>query len=142
MLTPENLTVRTYPTTDSTQSGQEAYINADVFREAFAADLDQSTTAAMAATQRPIDFAALQQPSGPPAWATIPSWFIVGQDDHTIPADLHRFMADRAGAVQTVELASSHVAMMSRPADVVDVIVAACEGRRDLRPDAVGAGRR
>jgi pimeloyl-ACP methyl ester carboxylesterase len=141
MLTPDNLTVRSYPTTDPTQSGQEAYINANVFHEAFAADLDQRTTAAMAATQRPIDFASLQQPSGPPAWKTIPSWFVIGQHDHTIPADLHRFMADRAGAVQRVELPSSHVAMMSRPAEVVDVIVTAAVASRDVRPEAVGAGR-
>jgi pimeloyl-ACP methyl ester carboxylesterase len=125
MLTPENLTVRPYPTGDPTHSGLEAYINADVFREAFAADLDRRTTAAMAATQRPIDLASLQQPSGPPAWEGIPSWFIVGQDDRTIPVALHRFMAERAGAVRTVELPASHVVMMSQPAEVTDVIVAA-----------------
>jgi pimeloyl-ACP methyl ester carboxylesterase len=142
MLTPDHLTVRPYPTTDSTQSGQEAYINSDVFHEAFAADVEQGTTAAMAATQRPIDFAALQQPSGPPAWETIPSWFIIGQDDHTIPADLHRFMADRAGTVQSVELPASHAVMMSRPTEVADVIVAAAEARHDVRPHAVGAGGR
>ena len=51
MLTPENLTVRPYPTTDPTHSGLEAYINADVFREAFAADIDRHTTAAMAADE-------------------------------------------------------------------------------------------
>jgi pimeloyl-ACP methyl ester carboxylesterase len=141
MLTPDHLTVRPYPPTDSTESGHEAYINADVFREAFAADLDQRTTAVMAATQRPIDFAALQQPSGVPAWETIPSWFIIGQDDHTIPADLHRYMADRAGAVQSVELPASHVVMMSRPTEVVDVIVTAAEVRHEVRPDPVGAAR-
>jgi pimeloyl-ACP methyl ester carboxylesterase len=137
MLTPEHLTVRPYPATDPTQSGQEAYINADIFHEAFAADVDPGTTAAMAATQRPIDLSALQQPSGPPAWQAIPSWFVIGQDDHTIPADLHRFMAGRAGAVETVELPASHVLMMSRPEAVVDVIVAAAEGGRDVRSGAV-----
>ncbi len=129
MLTPEHLTVRPYPATDSTQSGLEAYINADVFREAFAADVIPGTTAAMAATQRPIDLAALQQPSGPPAWEEIPSWFIIGQNDNTIPPDLHRYMAERAGAVRTVELPASHVVMMSWPAEVVDVIVAAAESQ-------------
>ena len=39
----------------------------------------------MAATQRPIDLATLEQPSGPPAWETIPSWFIIGTEDNTIP---------------------------------------------------------
>ena len=133
MLTPEHLTVRPYPATDSTQSGQEAYINADVFYEAFAADVDPGTTAAMAATQRPIDLTALQQPSGPSAWDGIPSWFIIGQDDNTIPADLHQYMAERAGAVRTLELPASHVVMMSRPTEVVDVIVEAAETRDDVR---------
>jgi pimeloyl-ACP methyl ester carboxylesterase len=142
MLTPDHLTVRPYPATDSSESGQEAYINADVFHEAFAADLDEATTGVMAATQRPIDFAALQQPSGSPAWEAIPSWFIVGEDDHTIPAELHRYMAERAGAVQTVELPASHVVMMSRPTEVVDVIVAAARARDEVRLDVVGAAGR
>jgi pimeloyl-ACP methyl ester carboxylesterase len=136
MLTPENLTVRAHPVTDPTQAGQEAYINQDVFREAFAADLDPSVTAVMAATQRPLDFAALQQPSAAPAWAEIPSWFVIGQEDRTIPPELHRFMAQRANAVETVELPASHVVMMSRPADVVEVILAAAQSRTEARTPA------
>ena len=137
MITHENLTVRPYPTTDPAESGQEAYINADVFREAFAADLDRRTTAAMVAMQRPIDLAVLGQPSGPPAWATIPSWFIIGKQDNTIPPDLHRFMAERAGAVRTVELRASHVVMMSQPA----AVVGSSSKRPDTRPDADASGR-
>jgi pimeloyl-ACP methyl ester carboxylesterase len=127
MLTPPNLTVRPYPPTDPTQSGQEAYINADVFRDAFAADIEPHLTGVMAASQRPIDLACLQQPSGAPAWEMVPSWFIIGADDRTIPAELHRFMAARAGAVRTIELPASHVVMMSRAQDVVDVIVEAAD---------------
>jgi pimeloyl-ACP methyl ester carboxylesterase len=127
MIIPENLTVRPYPTSDPGQSGLDAYINADVFRQAFAADLPHNVVDTMFATQRPIDLAVLQQPSGPPAWATIPSWFVIGKDDHTIPADLHRFMAERAAAVRTVELRASHVAMISKPAAVADVIVEAAK---------------
>jgi pimeloyl-ACP methyl ester carboxylesterase len=129
MLTPENLTVRPHPASGPAETGLEAYINADVFREAFAADVDRQTTAVMAATQRPIDLAALQQPSGPPAWATIPSWFVIGRDDHTIPFELHRFMAARAGAVRTVELWASHALMVSKPNAVTDVIVEAAQHR-------------
>jgi pimeloyl-ACP methyl ester carboxylesterase len=139
MLTPDHLTVRPHATSGSSESGLEAYINADVFREAFAADLDPVTTAAMAATQRPIDLACLQQPSGPAAWETIPSWFVIGENDNTIPPELHRYMAARAGAVRTVELPASHVVMTSRPGDVVDVIVAAAETRSETRAHAVTA---
>jgi pimeloyl-ACP methyl ester carboxylesterase len=129
MLVPENLTIRTYPTTDPAQTGQEAYIAAGAFHEAFAADLDPATTSAMAAMQRPIDLACLGQPAGAPAWATIPSWFAIGTDDRTIPAELHRFMAERARAVRTVELPASHVVMMTKPDELVDLIVAAADAR-------------
>jgi pimeloyl-ACP methyl ester carboxylesterase len=123
LITPDNLTFRPYPATDPSESGVEATINADVFRKAFAADVDRVTAAAMFATQRPIEANSLVQPSGPPAWATIPSWFIIGTQDNTIPPALHRFMAERAGAVKTVEIRASHVVMMSHPAAVVRVIV-------------------
>jgi len=75
--------------------------------------------------QRPIDVNSLGQPSGPPAWRTIPSWFVIGTQDNTIPPDAHRFMAQRAGAVRTVEIRASHVVMMTHPAAVVRVIVEA-----------------
>jgi pimeloyl-ACP methyl ester carboxylesterase len=125
MITLENLTLRPYPTTNPTQAGLDAYINIDVFREAFAADVNQRMAAAMAATQRPIDLAVLEQPSAAPAWETTPSWFILGTGDHIIPPELHRFMAERADAVRTVEVRASHVVMMSKPAAVVGVIVEA-----------------
>jgi pimeloyl-ACP methyl ester carboxylesterase len=125
MITPENLIVRPYPGTDPTHPGLDAYINPDVFREAFAADVDQRTADAMAAAQRPIDLGVLQEPSGAPAWKTIPSWFIIGTDDHIIPPELHRFMAERAGAVRTIEVRASHVVMISKPAVVVGAILEA-----------------
>jgi pimeloyl-ACP methyl ester carboxylesterase len=127
MIVPQNLTFRPYPATDPSESGVEATINADVFREAFAADLDRATAAAMFAMQRPIDVNSLGQPSGPPAWASIPSWFVIGTQDNTIPPDAHRFMAERAGAVRTVEIRASHVVMMTHPAAVVRVIVDAAK---------------
>jgi pimeloyl-ACP methyl ester carboxylesterase len=125
MLTPDNLLAWSYPTTDASESGVEGYIKPEVFREVFAADLPARTTAAMAATQRPADFASLQQPSGPPAWATVPSWFVVAKHDNAIPPDTQRFEAQRANAVKTIEVRSSHVAMMSKPKQVVSLIVEA-----------------
>jgi pimeloyl-ACP methyl ester carboxylesterase len=132
LATPENLTVRPYPATVPDALGQEAYISADVFVEAFAADLDAETTAVMATSQRPIDLATLQQPSGPPAWEAIPSSFVIGSADNTIPPELHRFMAERAGGEVTEIDGASHVVMMSQPQAVADVILAAVA--------AVGAG--
>ena len=110
------LTLRPYP------GGVDAYITPSVFHSVFCADVPTSTAAVMAATQRPIDAAVLAEPSGPPAWRTIPSWYLVASDDHAIPAATERFMAKRAGAT-TVEISASHVAMVSHPDTVTNLIL-------------------
>ena len=58
----------------------------------------------MFATQRPVTEGTLNEPSGPPAWKTIPSWFIYGELDLNIPPAAHAFMAKRAGAIETIEV--------------------------------------
>ena len=82
----------------------DLYIVQDKYRAQFAADSSENDAAVMAATQRPILEAALNEASGEPAWKTIPSWFLFGSDDKNIPAASHRFMAERAGSRKTVEL--------------------------------------
>jgi pimeloyl-ACP methyl ester carboxylesterase len=77
----------------------------------------------MAATQRPITEAALNEPSATPAWKGIPSWFLYGTLDKNIPAATHEFMAERAGAKKTVAIkGASHVVMISHPAALVKLI--------------------
>jgi pimeloyl-ACP methyl ester carboxylesterase len=117
-LTPANLVFRPYGT------GLDVYIATGAFRDVFAGDLSARDTALMAAEQRPIDEGALATSSGPPAWKTIPSWYMVATEDHAIPPATERFMAKRAGAV-TVEVNSSHVAMISQPDATTDLILAA-----------------
>jgi pimeloyl-ACP methyl ester carboxylesterase len=92
----------------------DVYINPAAYREVFAADLPANETAFMAASQRPGAFAAFVIPSGEPAWKTIPSWYLIASEDHTIPPTAERAMAARAGA-HTIEIRSSHVAMISHP---------------------------
>ena len=50
------------------------------------------------------------EPSGPPAWKTIPSWYLVGTVDNAIPPAQQRVMAQRAGST-TVE--AGHLSMLS-----------------------------
>lgn len=119
----EALDVRPYTQPDGKESF-DGYIKQDLFRDIFAADLPASTAAVMAATQRPGDLHTLEQPSGPPAWKTIPSWYLVAKHDQVIPAAAQRFMAERAGA-RTREVNASHVAMISRPEDTANLIAAA-----------------
>ncbi len=113
---PDTLTVRPYP------GGLDSYITPSVFHRIFAHDVPKSTAAVMAATQRPFDLAILEELSGPPAWRTIPSWYLIATEDRAIPPATQRFMADRAGAT-TAEVRASHVPMNSRPSAVTDLIL-------------------
>ena len=128
MLTPRNLILRPFPQPDGT-TGTDAYINPSVFRQAFCADCSASTAAVMAATQRPAALATLSEPSGTPAWKTIPSWYLVAGQDHAIPPAAERFMAARMHA-HTVQIDSSHAAMVSHPGAVTDLILSAAQALR------------
>ena len=64
-----------------------------VFPDAFANDLPAKTAAVLAATQRPLAASASGEPSGPPAWKTIPTWYLVGTADHVLPPAEQEVMA-------------------------------------------------
>ena len=104
----------------------DGYIDPVFFRDLFAGDLPKKQAAVLAASQRPAALATLLTPSGAPAWATIPSWYLVAGEDHTIPPEAERAMAARAGST-TVEIDSSHVAMISNPDVVVQLILDAAK---------------
>jgi pimeloyl-ACP methyl ester carboxylesterase len=64
---------------------------------------------------------------GAPAWRSLPSWYLVAENDEAIPPDAERQFAQRMGAT-TVEVASSHVPMVSHPGDVAGLIETAASG--------------
>lgn len=101
----------------------DLHVDPSKFREPFAADVSLHRVQVMAATQRPVTQEALKEPSGVPAWKTLPSWFIYGTADKSIPPAAHEFMAERANArrVQVIE-GASHVVMISHPREVAAVI--------------------
>jgi pimeloyl-ACP methyl ester carboxylesterase len=123
------LALKIRPYQASGDFGLDGYIEPDHFHEVFCADLPAATAAAMAASQRPSTLSSGAEPSGEPAWKTIPSWYMVAKQDRVIPPDAERFMAKRAGA-HTVEMDSSHVAMISHPDAVADLIRSAATGTR------------
>jgi pimeloyl-ACP methyl ester carboxylesterase len=108
-----------YPDGDDTLT--EFALDPAKLRDAFAADLPAEQTAVMAATQRPIAESAFSEPSGPPAWKSLPSWAVVATGDKAAGADVVRSMAERAGATIT-EAEGSHVIMISQPETVAEVI--------------------
>ncbi|MER7661048.1 MULTISPECIES: alpha/beta hydrolase [unclassified Streptomyces] len=101
-------------------------IDQSEFRQAFGADVPAEKAALMAVTQRPGTGAALNEPSGEPAWKTIPSWALVGSDDRIIPRDAQVFMAERAKA-HIKEIESSHAVSVSHPQAVTDIIEKAAQ---------------
>jgi pimeloyl-ACP methyl ester carboxylesterase len=111
-----------YPTGNGTAT--EFSIDPAKVRDAFAADLSDAQAALIAAIQRPISELAFSEPSGPPAWKTLPSWAVVATGDKAVGTDVARSMAERAGADIT-EVEGSHVIMISQPDVVTEVIQAA-----------------
>jgi pimeloyl-ACP methyl ester carboxylesterase len=110
--------------------GKDLYIDLPKFRAQFAADVPASEAALMAAAQRPITEAALGEQVIAAAWKSKPSWFIYGSLDKNIPRSAHAFMAKRAKARETVEVAgASHVVMISHPHEVAAIIERAAAGR-------------
>ena len=87
----------------------------------FAADVERDQANVMYAVQQPLSVTALGDVMGTPAWKTLPSWYLVAKNDQAIPPDAERFFAQRMGAT-TVEIDSSHVAMVSHPDAVVKLI--------------------
>lgn len=100
------------------------YIDREKFHNLFAQDVSEAEARVMAATQKPIASAAFDQSVNNIAWKTIPSWYLVTQNDRAINPDLQRFMAQRIGAKIT-EVNSSHVPFISHSKEVAKLIQAA-----------------
>jgi pimeloyl-ACP methyl ester carboxylesterase len=104
----------------------------DDFVGHFAADVDPVKAKVMHAAQQPVAMSVFEDVMGTPAWKSLPSWYLVAANDEAIAPDAERMFAKRMGA-ETVEVASSHVAMVSHPDAVVELIEAAAK-------QAAGAG--
>ena len=102
-------------------SDVDLYVKQSLFPGCFANGLPASEAAALAATQRPLAASALDESSGVPAWATLPSWDVIGTGDHIIPEAAQLAMAQRAHAHIT-EINAPHLSMISSPDAVTRVI--------------------
>ncbi|WP_181804504.1 alpha/beta fold hydrolase [Streptomyces shenzhenensis] len=109
--------------------GADVYIKPDKFHQQFAADVPADKARLMAAGQRPIAAAALQEKSTAAAWKTIPSWSLVTTQDRNIPAAAQRFMSARAHA-RTTEIDASHAVSVSHPGAVTRVVEQAARSLR------------
>jgi pimeloyl-ACP methyl ester carboxylesterase len=116
--------LRAVPRGDGTM---DLFIAHDLFHQQFAADAPAPQAARMAATQRPITQGALEEPAGErPLWRELPSWFMFGAEDRSIPLALHRFMAERAGARKAISIPdASHAVPVSYPEATAQLILEA-----------------
>ena len=94
--------------------------------ECFANGLTPAQAAVVGAVQRPLAANAFVEPSGPPAWKTIPSWAMVGLNDRVITPTEQEFMAKRAGA-HIVTVNAGHLALISRADVATDLIMSAVQ---------------
>jgi len=120
------LVERQYPTGQGTETATEFSIDPAKFHAAFASDVSPEEAALMAATQRPVSAFGFVEPNGPPAWKTLPCWAVVATGDKAAGSDVVRSMAQRAGMTIT-EIEGSHVAFITNPKAVADVILQALE---------------
>ncbi|MFG2381847.1 alpha/beta fold hydrolase [Streptomyces avermitilis] len=120
-------------------SGTDLYLKPDRLHQVFAADLPESTTRLMAVTQRPVATTAFSEQAKVAAWKHIPSWFLVAKQDKSINPDQERFEAKRAGS-HTVEINSSHVAMIAHPEAVSDLVLQAATAAKSARPSLATTG--
>ena len=99
-------------------------LSEEAFLRDFAGDLPPEEARVLCAVQGPISDTLFTGRTTHAAWRDKPSWYAVSTEDRTIDPDLERFMAKRMGAT-TIELAASHVSLVSHPAEVSDLILAA-----------------
>lgn len=100
------------------------WIPEDAFLGHFAADIDPIKAKVMYAVQQPLHVSTFDDVMGVPAWKSLPSWYLVAENDEVIPPDAERQFAQRMGA-DTIEVVSGHCAMVSHPEETYERIVTA-----------------
>jgi pimeloyl-ACP methyl ester carboxylesterase len=97
------------------------WLSEDDFVKHFAADVDPIQAKVLHAVQQALASSAFTDVMGIPAWKSLPSWYLITENDEALPPDAQRQLAARMGAV-TVEIPSSHLAMVSHPQEVAELI--------------------
>jgi pimeloyl-ACP methyl ester carboxylesterase len=107
----------------------DLYLKHDTFVTSFASGVPRREAESLYPTQRPITLSAGNDLSGPPAYATIPSWYVLGTDDRIITPTAQLFMATRAHSTIT-RVPAGHLSLVSHPGPVTNVIEKAAKATR------------
>jgi pimeloyl-ACP methyl ester carboxylesterase len=108
--------------------GDEGRLTEQAFLRDFAGDLPAARARALYAVQQPFHKALLAGRTTQAAWRSKPSFYAVSTQDRTIDPELERFMAKRMAA-KTIELASSHLSLISHPREIAGLILEAAGQR-------------
>jgi pimeloyl-ACP methyl ester carboxylesterase len=108
-------------------SGGFLYLNPEMFHEAFIQDANATEAETLAVVQKPAHQSFATEPSGPPAWKQLPTWFEVSEGDRIIPPDVQRNFAKRMNAT-TITLDSSHASLVTHPDAIAELILNATKG--------------
>jgi pimeloyl-ACP methyl ester carboxylesterase len=100
------------------------WLNEEAFLRDFAGDIDPVRARALFAVQGRGADALVTTKTTAAAWKEKPSWYQVSTRDRTIDPDLERFLAKRMKAT-TIELESSHLALLSHPKEIAALILQA-----------------
>ena len=107
------------------EGGSEFTLALQGFHESFCADIPAGDAAFYAISQRPLAAVALAEAAPTPAWRSRPVWAVLPTADRCIDPGVHRFSYDRMGAKVTEIEGASHVAMISHPKQVAEVVMTA-----------------
>jgi pimeloyl-ACP methyl ester carboxylesterase len=109
----------------------------DRFGSAFCQHASTEEAALLAATQRPIAVACIQEKAPTPAWKTTPSWYLVAEEDRMINPATELFLARRMGA-QIQSRKVDHAPLVTAPELVVGMILDAVTGANDPHMEKSG----
>ena len=101
-----------------------AQLSEDAFLKYFAGDVDRARARVLYAVQGRVATTLFASRTTAAAWKTKPSWYAVSTQDKTTAPELERFLANRMKA-KTIELASSHLSLVSHPQEIADLILTA-----------------
>ncbi|MFK3690891.1 alpha/beta fold hydrolase [Agrobacterium tumefaciens] len=119
---------KSYPTPPASAGivydGEEGRLSEEAFLRDFAGDVPEARAKVLFATQYPFQKPLLAGKVTEAAWRSKPSFYAVSSEDRTINPDLQRYLAKRMGA-KTIELAASHLSLISHPREVADLVLEA-----------------
>jgi pimeloyl-ACP methyl ester carboxylesterase len=96
------------------------------FANAFAQNATPEQLALARAVQRPISVKSIQEPVPTPAWKSLPTWYLLAEEDRMINPKTQRFMAGRMKA-EVKSCAVDHTPLLTAPGKVVDIILEAAQ---------------